>query len=124
MIYDSNGKTKYYEYGRYHPSSSGVFGAKLSHDDGNVRSIPVPDLKIGNDGKPTEESMENLKSKLSKSVGKNTSVALTCSSVDTGKVKSFVKDIAENKDRDKYRWNPFFPNHFRSFAYKAIKSGK
>ena len=49
LSYDASGKTRYYEYGRY------------ENDQGNVRRRPVPDLKMGPDGKPTAESRDRLK---------------------------------------------------------------
>lgn len=54
LSYDSKGRTRYYEYGRY------------DSDFGNVRRQPVPDLTIGPDGQPTADSWEKLQDALNK----------------------------------------------------------
>ncbi|OAT32555.1 core protein [Buttiauxella brennerae ATCC 51605] len=123
--YDKNGTTKYYEYGRYAPGLKGIVGAKLSADDGNVRSISMPDLVLGKDGNPTDESLEKLKANLSKKAGKNTNAELTCSkNVDEKKLYEYIDKIANDKDRPKYDWNPLSANQCRSFAENAFEAGQ
>jgi hypothetical protein len=121
LTYDKKGSTKYYEYGRY---STGI-GAKLPEDDGNIRRVYIPNLKINKDGNPTAESMAALKAALSRNAGKNTEATLTCSaSSDLSKVHEHIKKIANDPNRDKYSWNPFSPNHCRSFAKDAVEAGR
>jgi len=45
-------------------------GSKLPQDDGNVRKTPMPNLKIGKDGVPTDDSMRNLEEQLSRDQAK------------------------------------------------------
>lgn len=122
--YDKNGSTKYYEYGRYNPKSKGIIGAKLPTNDGNIRSVSIPDLVLDKEGNPTDKSLENIKTALSKKSGKNTDVELTCSKdVDEKKVYKYINKIADNEKRDKYSWNPFSPNQCRSFSEDAFDAG-
>ncbi|MBK7898054.1 MAG: hypothetical protein IPJ99_01440 [Betaproteobacteria bacterium] len=58
LINEKNGDTKYYEYGRYDPNGNGIVGTRLPQEEGNVRKVAVPNAKIGQDGKPTEESLK------------------------------------------------------------------
>lgn len=122
--YDKNGSTKYYEYSRYNPKLKGIIGTKLSTDDGNIRNVSMPDLVLDKEGNPTDESLEKLKTALSKKAGKNTNVELTCSKdVDERKVYEYVNKIANDEKRDKYSWNPFSPNQCRSFAEDSFDAG-
>ena len=58
LINNKTGLTKYYEYGRYDVEEKGI-----------VRTISVPDVKIGKDGKPTLESLNKTFSVISKEAG-------------------------------------------------------
>jgi hypothetical protein len=125
LTYDKDGNTRYYEYGRYAPNSSGLLGEKLPKNTGNVRRVSVPNLKMDKDGKPTPESMSTLEGQLSTKAGKGTSVKLTCNEKSNPeKVHAYVENIANDQNREKYNWNPFSPNHCRSFAKKAVSSGE
>ncbi|EGT0667907.1 RHS repeat-associated core domain-containing protein [Citrobacter werkmanii] len=125
LDYDNKGVTGYYEYGRYAPSTKGVTGVKLPTDDGNVRKISIPNLTMGNDGNPTDESWNKLKESLSSVVGHNNRVELTCDkNADQQATYDYINKIASNKDRDKYSWNPFSSNHCRTFSENAFKEGK
>ncbi len=111
--------------GQYDPNSSGVFGEKLPASDGNFRRMPVPDFKMGPDGKPTPESMEALKKYLAKAAGKDTEATITCDAeIDEKKVYEFLERLAKDKQRQKYRWNPFSPNQCRSMATDAVNAGR
>jgi RHS repeat-associated protein len=123
--YDSSGSTRYYEYGRYSPNSSGVFGEKLPADDGNFRRTGVPDVQFGADGKPTPASMDALKKALSRAGGKGTDASLTCDdTADEKKVYEYLEQLAKDKARAKYSWNPLSPNQCRSVAKGAIGAGR
>ncbi|MFU2315195.1 RHS repeat-associated core domain-containing protein [Rahnella sp. PCH160] len=123
--YDKKGKTQYYEYGRYNPGAAGVIGSKLPSEDGNIRKISVPNLEIGSDGSPTEASMDKLLTSLATKAGKGTSAKLTCNAnADQNKVYKYAENVAKNKDRDKYNWNPFSSNQCRTFAEKALEAGE
>ncbi len=123
--YGPDGSTRYYEYGRYSPNSTGVFGEKLPAEDGNFRRLGIPNLKTGPDGKPTAASMEALKKMLAVAAGKGTDGSLTCdASTDEQKVYEYLEKIARDKERAKYRWNPLSPNHCRSMANDALGAGR
>ena len=59
MIDNKTGKTKYYEYGRYHTNDV---------TKGKVRKVKIPDVKI-KDGKPTEESLNIVLKTISDDAG-------------------------------------------------------
>lgn len=123
--YDSEGNTQYYEYGRYPPSGPGIIGERLPTDDGNVRKMTIPDLAIGPDGKPTPESLNALLKTLSRKSGKGTPGKLKCdSSVNEKEVYDYISNIANDKNRRKYSWVPWSPNHCRSFALDAFNAGR
>ncbi|MFA9950087.1 RHS repeat-associated core domain-containing protein [Dentiradicibacter hellwigii] len=115
------GKTRYYEYGRY--SSGNLIGQKLPSSQGNIRRISMPDLII-KDGNPTQKSMDRLTAALSKRAGAGTKVTLTCNSNSNEQnVYEYIENIANNLERKPYSWNPFSPNHCRSFAKDAVSAG-
>ncbi|MGO2258341.1 MAG: RHS repeat-associated core domain-containing protein [Hafnia alvei] len=114
--YDNKGVTRYYEYGRYAPSTKGIIGSTLPCDDGNVRKVTIPNLTIGSDGNPTKESWNKLKKSLSAAAEHNTPVELTCSqTADQQAAYDYAVSVANNKERDKYDWNPFSSNQCRTF---------
>ena len=123
--YDSSGSTRYYEYGRYPPNSSGVFGERLPADDGNFRRAGVPDVQFGADGKPTPASMDALKKALSRAAGKGTDASLICDdTADEKKVYEYLEQLARDRARAKYSWNPLSPNQCRSVAKDAVSAGR
>ncbi len=123
--YDDQGRTRYYEYGRYSPDRSGVLGEKFPSSRGNVRRQTIPDLEMDDDGNPTPESMERLEKALEKLAGKGTEAELSCDSeADEQKVYDFVEALANDKDRKDYNWVPFRANHCRTFAKQALRAGQ
>ncbi len=125
VTYDSRGVTQYYEYGRYSPNSPGVIGARLPADDGNVRRVSVPNLKIGNDGQPTQASLDALSTALSQKAGHGTKTELSCNkNADEKKVNAYAQSVADDSNRQKYSWNPFSPNQCRTFSHRALDAGK
>ncbi len=62
------GLTKYYEFGRYGDKRGVVRGAP---------AIKIPDVKIGKDGLPTKDSLDNLYDYLSKNFGKGSKISAT-----------------------------------------------
>lgn len=123
--YSPSGSTRYYEYGRYSPNSSNVIGARRPAEYGNIRRLPVPDLKIGPDGKPTPESLKALLDALSRAAGKGTPAELSCSpEADEKKVYEYLEQLAKDRNRKPYNWKPWSKNHCRSVAADALKAGK
>lgn len=125
--YDDQGRTRYYEYGRYSRGGEWgrLIGERFSSSAGNVRRVKMPDLEMGDDGKPTPESLERLKEALSDRAGKDTDVELSCDAdADENKVYDYIEDLADDANRTPYRWNPFRPNHCRSVAEDAFNAGR
>jgi RHS repeat-associated protein len=110
---DKTGDTRYYEYGRYDKEGKG-----------KVKRRSVPDLEIGQDGQPTQESLEKLKKYLSDKYGKKTPTKLKCEDIDEKKVYDYAEEYKNNPKRPDYSWNPIKPNHCRSFAKDAITEGR
>jgi RHS repeat-associated protein len=103
LIDNDNGRTKYYEYGRYDPNGKGIIGEKLPQNEGNIRTVSVPDAVIGDDGKATKDSLQKIYDSLSKSAGKGNAVDATYhETADFQKGKEYVEGLAKNKNRDKY----------------------
>ena len=65
----ATGVTKYYEFGRYDAQNRGIVRG--------APNIKIPNLKIGEDGHPTQESLDYLYNYLSKHYGKNSKVTAT-----------------------------------------------
>jgi uncharacterized protein RhaS with RHS repeats len=126
LSYDSQGATKYYEYGRYAPTDPLVIGDKRPQDDGNVRRVPVPDLQIDpRTGQPTPASMDALRRALSNRAGHNTRTDLTCEAdADEKKISKYAEDYAKNASRPKYSWKPWSSNQCRDFANRALGAGR
>ncbi|OBP14337.1 hypothetical protein A5320_11160 [Rheinheimera sp. SA_1] len=122
--YDLSGVTKYYEFGRYNPNMPGVVGVGLAADLGNVRRVPMPNLVIGKDGRPTSKSMDMLRAALSRDAGKGTKAELSCNvTVNQNKVYEHVMRFAESESRPQYNWKPWSANHCRTFAKDAFNAG-
>lgn len=126
VSYDANGSTRYYEYGRYAPTNKDVIGDKRPEGEGNVRSLPIPDLKIDRQtGQPTPASLEALQKALSKRAGHNTRSELSCKAdADEKKINQYAEDFAKNKSRPAYSWKPWSSNQCRDFAKSALGAGK
>ncbi len=125
VTYDDKGVTQYDEYGRYKPSLPGIIGAQLPADDGNVRQVKVPNLKIRKDGQPTQASLDALSRALSEKAGHGTKAELSCDkNADEKKVSEYVQSIANDRNRRKYSWNPLSPNQCRTFSNRALDAGK
>lgn len=111
LSYDSNGSTRYFEYGRY------------DSDYGNVRERNVSDLKMGPDGQPTAESLAKLQEELNK-IGNGTKAKMSCDSKpDSKKINDFAESKKKNVQRPPYSWNPFTPNTCITFANEALGAG-
>lgn len=65
LIDSQNGFTRYYEYGRYN------FGDDDSCGCGGVRNRPVPNVSMGKDGKPTQDSLARTLAVISRRAGQN-----------------------------------------------------
>ncbi|WP_322784311.1 RHS repeat-associated core domain-containing protein [Verminephrobacter aporrectodeae] len=125
LTYDRNGRTRYYEFGRYDPSGKGVIGSTRPMADGNVRRLTISDLKMDrNTGDPTSASLEKLRKELEKKAGDKTKIDLKCEkNVDEEKVIKYAEEYSTNKNRPSYSWTPWNQNHCRIFARNALNHG-
>ena len=122
LSYGADGKTSYYEFGRYDPSNAAVVGAKLPAQDGNFRNFSMPTLRFGKDGLPTANSMNTLKKSLSDKAGKGDDPTLNCDSeADDKKVKAFILASINNPQRPNYSLGS---NNCKTFAARAVRAGK
>lgn len=126
LSYDSQGATRYYEFGRYSPNNSFVIGDRRPEGEGNVRRLPIPDLKIDpRTDQPTLTSLESLQRVLSQRAGHNTRTELSCdANADEKKINQYAEDFARNQSRPAYSWKPWSSNQCRDFAKKSLGAGQ
>jgi len=95
LINNKTGGTKYYEYGRYDAENKGI-----------VRTISVPDVKIGKDGQPTIESLNRTMKAISEKSGQGGRIeGAYINSSEFQEMKSYADSkMAENSNpkREKY----------------------
>lgn len=95
LINNKTGGTKYYEYGRYDAENKGI-----------VRTISVPDVKIGKDGQPTIESLNRTMKAISEKAGQGGRIeGAYINSSEFKEMKSYAESkMAENSNpkRKKY----------------------
>ena len=112
LSYDSQGYTRYYEYGRYN-----------GNDFGEVQRQRVPNLKIGPDGQPIPESWARLQDALNK-IGHGTKAKTSCEDkADADKINKFAEQRMHDRNRVPYSWNPFNFNTCTTFASDALGAG-
>lgn len=121
LINNTTGNTKYYEFGRYDGNGNGIIGEKLQKDDGNIRNIKVSNAVIGEDGKPTQESLNKIYGELSAKTGQGKPVEATYfEGANFDIMNSFVNGVANDKNREKYSLPG---NTCYDFKNKVIESG-
>jgi uncharacterized protein RhaS with RHS repeats len=112
LSYNDQGRTRYYEYGRY------------DSDFGEVKRRSVPDLKLGQDGKPTPESWAKMLERLTE-LGHGTKPKTSCDAdADAGKINLFAEDRMHDPSRAPYSWNPLNMNTCTTFASDALDAGR
>lgn len=105
-----DGFTQYYEYGRY--------GTKF----GRVRRRWVPNVEIGDDGRPTPESLEDLYDFMSTNYGKDSEVSATYySDANYKKIVDYARRVMNDPKRQRYS---LLRNNCFSFAADAIEAGQ
>jgi len=106
VISPATGATRYYEFGRYNSQQCGI-----------VRRRSVPDLTIGSDGLPTQESLQGLYTFLSKHYGQESNVSATSYAASDHQA---TIDYAERFIRDPHRpcYN-LLTNNCKTFARDA-----
>jgi hypothetical protein len=99
MVIDSNGKTKYYEYGRY--SNGGpkgeLIGAVRKYKDGNWRNVIVDNAKFVN-GEIDHEALANA---LAKQFGEKVELTFV-DNADPKKTHDAITADANNRKRKSY----------------------
>ena len=114
LINNKTGFTKYYEYGRYDKENRGI-----------VRSISVSNVKIGKDGKPTNESLNKVMKQLSVKAGHNGDIeGAYIISDEFDKMNDYAKSRMhenDNPDREDYS---VLSNNCATFAEDVITKDK
>ncbi len=105
----STGKTQYYEYGRYDAKQFGI-----------VRRQPIPDVLLGSDGKPTQDSLKKIYDFVSSHYGQGKPVNSTYfTDANAAKINSFANQRMNDKNRA-----PYGPtNNCYTFGAEAIQHG-
>ena len=111
VSYDDQGRTRYYEYGRY------------ESDFGNVRRRTIPDLDIGPGGQPTPESWARLQEALNR-IGNGTEAETSCEAdADADRINDFAENRMNEPNRAPYSWMPWNFNTCTTFARDALGAG-
>lgn len=95
MVVDGNGKTQYYEYGRY--SKGNLIGNIRPYEDGNWRREIVPNATFTN-GEINHEALANA---LSKQFGEKVELTFV-DNADPAKTLAAIEADANNKKRKSY----------------------
>ena len=114
LIDNKSGLTKYYEYGRYDDANFGI-----------VRNLRVPDVIIGNDGKPTNESLEKVLKSISQKAGHDGPIeGAYVQSDDFTSMNEYAKELMkQNSNPKREKYNPV-NNNCSTFAEDVLKQDK
>jgi RHS repeat-associated protein len=107
-INDKSGGTKYREFGRYNET------------DGLVRPMLISDLKLGENGVPTKESLEKLLSEIRNIGKKSSSVDIQIEFKYGGDFDAMMRKTATWSGRV---WNPLTNSTCHSFCDDVVKAG-
>lgn len=111
LIDNKTGYTKYYEYGRYDKAERGW-----------VRTYSIPNVKLGEDGRPTAESLNKVMSVISKTSGKGQKIEGAYFESDKFKeMNDYAKGkLNENSDQNRTPYN-ILTNNCGTFADDVVK---
>ena len=114
LIDNKTGITKYYEYGRYDKDNIGI-----------VRTVTVPNVDIGKDGKPTIESLNKVMQCLSENSGAGGEIEGAYIISDKFKeMNDFAKNrMNENNDPNRKKYS-IWSNNCATFAEDVITQDK
>ncbi len=118
LIDNKTGFTKYYEYGRYDTKD----GTK-----GRVRTIIVSNVKIDEDGKPTQESLNKVLGQISKKSGQGGKIEGAYVEGDFNKMNDYAQEKLkesnpEYKEYDKERRSySLTGNNCATFSCEVLK---
>ena len=96
LIDNKTGVTKYYEYGRYNTKD----GTK-----GRVRAVSVYNLKIGADGKPTQESLTKVLGQISKKSGQSGKIEGAYVKGDYDKMNDYAQEKLKESNPEYKEYN-------------------
>ena len=117
LIFDeTNGFTRYYEYGRYTAhETGGISGAVINY--------PVPNLVIGENGLPTQESLNAVFSIISnRSAGGTRIEAVHVDDVEFSDMNTFGLAQVNNTDPNREPYS-FLGNNCSHFTYDVLGAG-
>lgn len=101
LIDNKTGLTKYYEYGRYDKENKGI-----------VRNPKIPNVKIGEDGNPTTESLNAVLEVISNKSGRNGKISgAYIKSDEFSSMNDYAqKEMKENSNPDRKEYSPINKN--------------
>jgi len=111
LTIDKKGRTRYYEYGRY---------ATTDGTKGRVRRISVSNVKMGSDGKPTNESLNKVMGQISKKSGQGGEIRGAY--IVSDKTEQMNK-YAEQKLNESNPGNPDYNKDRESYDVKSNNCG-
>jgi len=111
LIDNKTGVTKYYEYGRYDKPQKGI-----------VKTFSVSNVKIGTDGKPTQESLNKVLAQISKEKGQGGKIeGAYVKSNKFKEMNDYAKSkMAENSDPKRKEYS-LTNNNCGTFAADVLK---
>lgn len=111
IINNKTGKTLYYEYGRYVPG-------------GKVRTQDIPDVKIGKDGRPTQQSLDFALSAVSRKGGHGGRIeGAYFADTDFAQMQSYANwRMGKNGDPNREPYD-ITDNNCATFARDVIRAG-
>ena len=111
LINNQTGLTKYYEYGRYDKQNRGI-----------VRNIKVPNVVLGEDGKPTKESLDIVFNVISHTAGHDGRIeGAYVESNEFEVMNDYAQSLmAENENRGREKYN-IMSNNCSTFAEEVLK---
>ena len=115
FINGSNGRTKYYEYGRYDKENLGI-----------VRRRVIPDVITGKDGRPIEESLAKTLNRISKKAGHGGRIEAVYIEVGKGykKMLKFVEDRRKQNNNKKRKPYSILTNNCMTFAIETVEAAE
>ena len=114
LIDRKSGLTKYYEYGRYDEADKGI-----------VRNRSIPNVIIGADGKPTQQSLKKVLHSVSKQSGDNGRIiGAYVESDDFDSMRQYAEDRMADNNNDNRREYDIINNNCGTFAAETISAAK
>ena len=114
LINNSNGYTKYYEYGRYDSAGKGI-----------VRTVPVSNVTIGKYGAPTPASLQKTLGEISSKAGHSGRIAGAYVKSDNfNDMQSYAEGRMEQNTNANREGYSLTSNNCATFATGVVNSGE